>query len=75
MTSFLSMFKMTDYKISFTPMEKGLKLSTNTNSKEINESNYKQLVGSLIYLIATTLDLSYAVSFISRFTIASKVEQ
>lgn len=55
-------------------MEKGLKLSTRIDLKLINESTFRQLVGSLIYLIATRPDLSYAVSYISRFMIAPKVE-
>jgi hypothetical protein len=70
----LDKFKMADCKISSTPMEKGLKLSAKTNSKAINESVYRQLVGSLIYLTATRPNLSYAVSYISRFMQAPKTE-
>jgi hypothetical protein len=55
-------------------MEKGLKLSAKTDSKSVSESLYRQLVGSLIYLTVTRPDLSFAVSFISRFMIAPKVE-
>jgi hypothetical protein len=72
--SLLDKFRMEDCKISSTPMEKKLKLSTKTNSKAVSESLYRQLVGNLIYLTATRLDLSFAVSFISRFMIAPKVE-
>jgi hypothetical protein len=38
---FLDKFRMRDCKLSSTPMEKGLKLSARTDSKEINESVYK----------------------------------
>jgi hypothetical protein len=55
-------------------MEKGLKLSAKTDSKAVNESVYRQLVGSLIYLTTTRPDLSFVVSFISRFMTAPKVE-
>jgi hypothetical protein len=72
--SLFGRFKMINCKISSTPMEKALKLSSNTNSKAINESVYKKLVSSLIYLIATRPDLSFIVSFISRFMTAPKVE-
>jgi hypothetical protein len=65
---------MTDCKISSTPMEKGLKLSAKTDSKAVNESIYRQLVGSLIYLTTTRPDLSFTVSFISRFMTTPKVE-
>jgi hypothetical protein len=51
-----------------------MKLSAKTDSKEINESIYKQLVGSLIYLTTTMPYLSYAMSFISIFMTVSKVE-
>lgn len=70
----LDKFSMIDCKISSTPMEKGLKLLTNTDSKVVNDSVYRKLVGSLIYLMATRLDLSFVVSFISGFTVAPIVE-
>jgi hypothetical protein len=72
--SVLDKFSMEDCKISSTPMEKGIKISTKTYSKAVSESLYRQLVGSLIYLKATRPNLSFAVSFISRFMTASKVE-
>jgi len=55
-------------------MEKGLKLSTKTYYKEINESFYKKLLGSLICLTTTSPDLSYVVRFISKFMPMPKVE-
>ena len=55
-------------------MEKGLKLLARDDSKTVNESVYRKLVGSLIYLTATRPDLSFVVSFISRFRSAPKVE-
>ena len=44
--SLLDKFRMIDCKILSTPMEKGLKLSAKSDSKIVNESVYKQLVGS-----------------------------
>lgn len=55
-------------------MEKELKLLVKTNCMTVNESVYRQLTGSLIYLTATMPNLSSVVSFISRFMIAPKVE-
>jgi hypothetical protein len=72
--SLLDMLRMTNCKIPSTLMEKGMKLSTNTNSKEINESIYRQVVGILIYLTTTTLDLSFVVGFISILMTTPKVE-
>lgn len=54
-------------------MEIGLKLLAKTNSKEINESILRQLAGSVIYLVASRIDLSYVVSLISRFMTTSNV--
>ena len=70
----LDKFIMTDCKISPTPMEKGMKLSAKSDSKGVNESIYRKLVGSLIYLTTTRPNLSFVVSFISRFMSAPKVE-
>eukprot|EP00253_Pinus_taeda_P013731 PITA_13731 len=50
-----------------TPMEPGLKLSTQSSSPLVDETLFRQLVGSLIYLTATRPDISFAVSYISRF--------
>lgn len=45
----LDRFKMTDCKISSTPMEKGLKLSAQADSKAVNESIYKQMLRDISY--------------------------
>jgi hypothetical protein len=37
----LDKFRMEDCKISSTPMEKGMKLSTKTDSKAVSESLYR----------------------------------
>jgi len=66
---------MTDCKILSTPMEKGLKLSAKADFKAVNESIYRQLVGSLIYPTTTRPNLSFTVSFISKFMTAPKVER
>jgi hypothetical protein len=55
-------------------MEKALKLSAKANSKSANGSVYRQLVGSLIYLTTTKPDLSFTISYISKFMKKPKVE-
>lgn len=70
----LDRFRMTNCKISSTPMENGLKFSTQTDSKEVNESTCRELVRSLIYLTNIRPDLCFAISYISRFMTAPKVE-
>ena len=65
---------MNDCKITTMLMEAALKLSAKSDSKLANESTYRQLMGSLIYLTATRLDLSFRVSHISRFMTTPKAE-
>ena len=63
----LDRFRMQDCKPASTPMETGLKLSAQSDSPPVDETLFRQLVGSLIYLTTTRPDLSFAVSYISRF--------
>eukprot|EP00253_Pinus_taeda_P023530 PITA_23530 len=60
-------FRMQDCKPATTPMEPGLKLSAQSSSLPVDETLFRQLVGSLIYLTATRPDISFAVSYISCF--------
>lgn len=55
-------------------MEKGLKLSAKFSSPVVDETEFRQLVGSLIYLTATRPDIYFAVSYISRFMTAPKAD-
>ena len=56
-------------------MEKDLKLSAKSNSPPIDDTTYRQLVGSLIYLSTTRPNISFAVAYISRFMTAPKADQ
>eukprot|EP00253_Pinus_taeda_P009790 PITA_09790 len=67
-------FRMQDCKPATTPMEPGLKLSAQSSSLPVDETLFRQLVGSLIYLIATRPDISFTVSYISRFMSAPKAD-
>eukprot|EP00253_Pinus_taeda_P030272 PITA_30272 len=60
-------FRMQDCKPATNPMEPGLKLSAQSSSPLVDETLFKQLMGSLIYLTTTRPDISFAVSYISRF--------
>ena len=64
---------MQDCKPASTPMEKGLKLSAKFDFPSVNDTAYRQLVRSLIYLSATRPDISFAINYISRFMTAPKV--
>lgn len=55
------------------PMEKGLKFSEKAESKAVNESSYKKLVGILTYLTATRPDLSYPDNYLLNYTGSNKL--
>jgi hypothetical protein len=49
------------------PIIPGTKLTRDGEGEKINNTYYKQMIGSLMYMTATRPDLTYAVSLISRF--------
>jgi hypothetical protein len=63
----LEMAGMTDCKAATTSMEERLKLSRDSTAEEVDATLYRRIVGSLRCLIHTRPDLTYAVSYVSRF--------
>ncbi|TXG67231.1 hypothetical protein EZV62_008506 [Acer yangbiense] len=63
----LNRFQMKNCNPVTTPTEMGLKLVKNPEGEKVDNTGYKQIVGSLMYLTATRPDLMYAVSLISRY--------
>lgn len=49
-----------------TPLEVGLKLQLEPNKTNVKRGRYQQLVGRLMYLGQTWLDLTYALSVVSQ---------
>ena len=49
------------------PVVPGVRLTKDEKGAKINATMYKQLIGSLMYLTTTRLDLMYVVSLMSRF--------
>lgn len=60
-------FQMKDCNPASTPTEFGLKLHKDLEGKKVDNTLYKQIVGSLMYLTGTRPDIMYVVSLISRF--------
>ena len=50
-----------------TPSEFGMKLNKDNGGKKVDDTLYKQIVGSLMYLTATRPDIMHTVSVISRY--------
>ena len=66
-TDNLQRFRMDKCKPAETPIALGTKLTKNGDEPVVNNTLYKQMVGSLMYLTTTRTDLMYVVSLISRF--------
>ncbi|XP_059066324.1 secreted RxLR effector protein 161-like [Cryptomeria japonica] len=63
---------MIDCKPVSTPMETSCKLTKADDSPEVNQSEYRSMIGSLLYLTASRPDLMHAVCLVSRFQSAPK---
>ena len=63
----LSKVGLINSKTVFTPLELNVKLNTTDGEPLSDATLYRQLVGNLIYLIVTRLDLAYAVHLVSQF--------
>ena len=50
-----------------TPMASNLKLLIDTSSKTVDATMYHQMIGSLMYLTNTRLDICFAVNTLSQF--------
>jgi hypothetical protein len=60
-------FHMTDCKSTTTPFLSGVHLEDGGDTPVVDNTLYRQLVGSLLYLTHTRPDLSYAVGEVSRY--------
>eukprot|EP00253_Pinus_taeda_P006432 PITA_06432 len=60
-------FHMQDCKPAPSPFQSGVKLSVSCTSPEVDATLYRQLVGKLLYLTHTRLDLSFAFGLVARF--------
>lgn len=63
----LKKFQMESCKPVSTPMVHKLKLCKEDGAKEVNETDFRSLVGCLMYLTATRPDILHVVSVLSRF--------
>ncbi|GAA0176229.1 transmembrane signal receptor [Lithospermum erythrorhizon] len=63
----LKRFGMTECNVVSTPIATGVKIDQDRSGKQVNETQFKQMVGSLMYLTSTRPDIMYATCLISRY--------
>jgi hypothetical protein len=68
----LKRFNMLECKPMNTPMEAKLKLLVDTSSDLIDATLYRQIIGSLMYLMNTRPDICFAVNTLSQFLVEPK---
>ena len=65
----LKRFRMMDYKEMTTPMASNMKLLSVASSKSVDATMYSQMIGCLMYLTNTRLDIFFVVNTLSQFLI------
>jgi hypothetical protein len=60
-------FHMDDCKPTPSPFQYGVNLTTTCTSLEVDSTQYRELVGSLLYLTHTHTDLSFFVGIVARY--------
>lgn len=63
----LSRFNMTSCNAVKVPMMHGTKLDKDVSGEKVDNTAYKQLVGSLMYMTTTRPDIMFPVSLVSRY--------
>ncbi|KAD6455178.1 hypothetical protein E3N88_09884 [Mikania micrantha] len=69
----LERFKMTDCKALGTPMSKTTSLSPDLEGEDVDQHQYKAMIGSLIYHTASRPDIMFATCLCARFQANPKV--
>ena len=58
---------MMDYKSMITPMASNLNLLSDASSESVDATMYRQMIGSLMYLMNMRPDICFAVNTLSQF--------
>jgi hypothetical protein len=66
-TDILKKFTMSESKPVNSPIVPGSKIHRDVNGAAVDDTYFKQIVGSLMYLTATRPDIMFSVSLISRY--------
>ncbi|KAL4573803.1 hypothetical protein LXL04_020621 [Taraxacum kok-saghyz] len=63
----LKKYSFTDCKVAHTPMSTSNKVSADPIGTSVNPSNYRGMIGSLLYLTASRPDIMFATSMCARY--------
>ena len=63
---------MEDYKPVSTPMITGCKLCVDDGSTDVDQRLHRSMIGSLLYITASRLDIMLAVELVARYQAAPK---
>ncbi|GKC06287.1 retrovirus-related pol polyprotein from transposon TNT 1-94 [Tanacetum coccineum] len=69
----LRKFNLTDVKSANTPVDTKKTLVKDTDGKDVDEHLYRSIIGSLMYLTTSRLDIMYAICVYARFQVTPKV--
>jgi hypothetical protein len=69
----LKRFDMLECKSMNTPMETKLKLLVDTSSELVDATLYRQIIGSLMYLTNTMLDICFVVNTLSQYLVEAQM--
>ncbi|GJV02353.1 putative ribonuclease H-like domain-containing protein [Tanacetum coccineum] len=72
-TEILKKFGFSDVKTANTPMETHKHLLKDTDGEDVVEHMYKSMIGSLMYLTSSRLDIMFVVCVCARFQVNLKV--
>jgi hypothetical protein len=68
----LKRFGMEDCKPVINPMQTSCKLSKDDDSKSIDQRQYRSMIGSLLYVTSSRLDVMQVVGQVARFQATPK---
>jgi hypothetical protein len=63
----LKKFKMDDLKLLLTSMSTTTALDTDEDGEAVDQKEYRSMIGSLLYLTVTRLDIQFSVCLCARF--------
>ena len=69
MVEILKRFNMLECKAMNTPMDSNLKLLADDSSELVDVTQYRQIIGSLMYLTNTRPDICFAVNTLSQYLV------